>query len=345
MCGLWSGIAAASTLFSTGAFAQDHDPAASQALFDQAVELTRQNKFDEACPKFQESNRLDPSIGAQFQLANCQELRGRIASAWVMFLDVATQSRARQQMERETVARERAAKLEPRLPRLLITVPEGSKISGLEIRRNGILVGSAQWGTPMPVDPGDVELSISAPGKQTLRQTVRLEESKTFSYSVPTLADGEDTPPAAPAPVAAPLAPAVATPPQPKPAPADAPRPTVTNNRGWIIGLGAVGVVGLGVSATFAVLAKNKWADSKGDCDLDDVNNCGANGIQMRNDARTRGDIATVSFVVGGAALAGAGVVWLLSGSSPAQHASASRWRAAPVFTPGSAALFVQGDY
>jgi hypothetical protein len=119
----------------------------------------------------------------------------------------------------------------------------------------------------------------------------------------------------------------------------------VMNNRGWMFGLGAVGVVGLGVSATFAVLAKNKWEDSKGDCDLDDVNNCGANGIQMRNDARTRGDIATVSFVVGGAALAGAGVVWLLSGSSPAQHAHASRWRAAPVFSPGSAALFVQGDY
>jgi serine/threonine-protein kinase len=326
------------------ALAQERDAAAAQALFDQAVELTKQSKYDEACPKFQESNRLDPSIGALFQIANCHEQKGRVASAWALFLDVASQSRARAQLEREQVARERASKLEPRLPRLLVTVPEGSKTAGLEIRRNGILVGSAQWGTPMPVDPGEVELSISAPGKATLRQTVRLDESKTFSYSVPALAEAE-----APAPVAAAKQPSPAplrAEPAAAPARQTSSSATTSSARPWAIGLGAVGVVGLGLSATFAILAKNQYDDSKAECDRDDVNACSPHGIELRNSALTRGNVATVSFIAGGAALAGAGLVWLLSGSSTSkQSGAAAHFRAAPVWTPGSAALFVQGAY
>jgi tetratricopeptide (TPR) repeat protein len=324
--------------------AQDRDPAAAQALFDQAVELTKHDKYDEACPKFQESNRLDPSIGAQFQLANCHERNGRIASAWAMFLDVASQSRARAQLEREAVARERAAKLEPRLPRLVVTVPEGSKVPGLEIRRNGILVGAAQWGTPMPVDPGEVELTLQASGKESLRQRVRLEEGKTFNYSVPALADAapvtaRETTPAS----AATEQPAVPAPPRSPSPPADA---GTNRNRPWVIGLSTVGVAGLAVGTTFALLALSKYEQSKDDCDKDDVNACGSHGIELRDEARTKGDIATVGFIVGGVGLAGAGVLWLTGAGSAGTHSGfSSRLRAAPVWAPGTAALFVQGDY
>src|SRR3954463_1481227 len=142
-------LAASLSLVSFAAQAQERDPAAAQALFDQARELSRQGKFAEACPKLQESNRLDPGIGTQFHLADCYEQSGRIASAWAQFLDVASQARASGQADREKAASKRAEKLEPRLPRLLVNVPEGSKTPGLEIRRNGVIVGSAQWGVPL----------------------------------------------------------------------------------------------------------------------------------------------------------------------------------------------------
>jgi hypothetical protein len=340
-------------LFSGIAHAQERDPAAAQALFDQARELSRQGKFAEACPKFQESNRLDPGIGTQFNLADCYEQSGRVASAWAAFLEVASQARATGQSDREKAASKRAEKLQARLPRLLINVPEASKTAGLEIRRNGMLVGSAQWGTPVAVDPGEIELTANAPGKQTLRQTLRVEEGKTASYNLPALAQGESAAVAPATPVEAapagtqPAAPTVPAPTAPV-APPAGDQPTAKGGNGpWIITLAGVGVVGLGLGSAFGLMAKSKYDESKEkECDLDDVNSCSPAGVELRNDARSKGNIATVSFIVGGAALAGAGIVWLASGSSDDKRSqSASRLRAAPAIGPNLAALFVQGRF
>src|SRR5260221_10377355 len=96
----------------TRAFAQQRDPAAAQALFDQARALTRQGRYAEACPKLLESNRLDPGIGTQFHLAECYEQNGQVATAWATFLDVASQARAASQFDREKAATKRATQLE-----------------------------------------------------------------------------------------------------------------------------------------------------------------------------------------------------------------------------------------
>lgn len=335
-------------LFTGTAHAQERDPAAAQALFDQARELSRQGKFAEACPKFQESNRLDPGIGTQFNLADCYEQSGRVASAWAAFLEVASQARATSQIDREKAATKRAEKLQARLPRLVINVPEASKTPGLEVRRNGMLVGSAQWGTPVAVDPGEIELTASAPGKQTLRQTLRAEEGKTANYNLPALAQGESAaatpPPPAPTGVATqPAAPPLSAPAAPPPV---EPAAAKGGNGPWIITLAGVGVVGLGLGSAFGLMAKAKNDDSKSECDVDDANACSPSGIEQRNDALTKGNVATASFIVGGAALAGAGIVWLASGSSDAKHAaSRSRLRATPALGPNLAALFVQGRF
>lgn len=349
-------LLATSLLVAGAAHAQERDPAAAQALFDQARDLMRQGKFAEACPKLQESNRLDPGIGTQFHLADCYEQSGRVASAWAAFLEVASQARATNQPQRETAATKRAEKLQPRLPRLVINVPEASKTPGLEIRRNGMLVGSAQWGAPVAVDPGEIELTASAPGKQTLRQTLRVEEGKTASYSLPQLAHGEAVavPPAVTPPAPTPTgttAPAAAAPvstaPSAPPAsPASEKGGAKTGNGPWIITLGGVGVLGLGLGTAYGLMAKSKYDESKKDCDLDDVNSCGPAGVELRSNGRSKGDIATVSFIVGGAALAGAGVVWLLSSGPDDKHsASLNHLRAAPAIGPNLAALFVQGRF
>jgi len=170
-------------LTSNAAQAQERDPAAAQALFDQAKGLMQQKRFAEACPKLQESNRLDPGIGTQFHLADCYEQSGRVASAWAAFLEVVSQARAAGQSDREKAAQKRADNLQARLPKLVVEIPEASKVPGLEIRRNGAAVGAAQWGTPVPVDPGEVELTATAPGKRAFKQTLRLEEGKSASYS------------------------------------------------------------------------------------------------------------------------------------------------------------------
>src|SRR6516164_8031146 len=103
-----------------GDVAAQSDPVAARVLFSDARSLTAQGKYEQACPKFEESQRLDPGIGTLFNLADCWEHIGRTASAWGRFLDVAAQAKMAGQADREKVARERAAMLEPKLSRLTI---------------------------------------------------------------------------------------------------------------------------------------------------------------------------------------------------------------------------------
>src|SRR5882724_4165659 len=86
--------------------AEERDPAAAQALFDEGRALMKTQRFAEACPKLKESQRLDPGIGTQFRLADCYEQQGKIASAWAAFLEVASLAAASDQKEREKAARD-----------------------------------------------------------------------------------------------------------------------------------------------------------------------------------------------------------------------------------------------
>lgn len=330
--------------------AQERDPAAAQALFDQARELSKQGRFAEACPKLQESNRLDPGIGTQFHLADCYEQLGRIASAWAAFLDVASQARATGQVDREKAAQRRAERLQPRLPRLVIEVPDASKAPGLELRRNGVVVGSAQWSVPVPVDPGEIEIAASAPGKQSLRQSLRLEEGKTASYSLPALRAEEAAPAAAAVPAEKGAGPVVGEP-QSSPAtppvapPRDGAAVEGSGNTVWILALAGAGVAGLGVGTAFAVMAKNQYEDSKSGCP-NDPNICNQAGFDLRKDARSKGNVATVGFIAGGAFLSGAAILWLASGSSPEERkAQRGGVRASAELLPGHAGLSLQGSF
>jgi hypothetical protein len=227
------------------AFAQSSDSATARALFAEGRKLMNDKRFEDACPKFEESLRLDPGMGTQFNLAFCWEQIGRSASAWAMFLDVAAAARAAGQAQREAAARERAAALEPKLSRLSIRV--ASPAEGMEITRDEISVGRAVWGTAVPVDPGTHKLKASAPGKLPWTQDVRVADAAArVSVDVPRL---EDAPvEAAAAPAAAPVIRESVSMPEP-----DHSRGGADGQRiaAWV--LGGVGVAGLGVGTYFAL--------------------------------------------------------------------------------------------
>ena len=350
---------------------QERDPAAAQALFDQARQLIQQGKVREACPKLLESNRLDPGIGTQFYLADCYERSGKLASAWATFLDVASIAHASNQLDREKAAAKRAAQLEPRLPKLIVTVPESSLVPFMEVRRTPvdaaaeekhglaagsaeglrILIGAAQWGTPVPVDPGEYVMMISAPGRTPQQKVITLEEGKSSNFQVPALQEENQAakPPVAAAVVAQPSPPQPA--PKPEPEPEPEPRketPPTTGSHVAVLPLilAGAGVVGLGVGTVFALKAKSSNEDSKQDCGTPNINVCGPQGLASRNDALHQGNVATVSFIAGGAFLASAVIVWRVeAGSKKSGAAQRPTLQARATVAPGNAALYLQGNF
>jgi hypothetical protein len=277
--------------------------AAAQALFDEARKLMAAGRLTEACPKFEESQRLDSGSGTLMNLAVCYERMGRTASAWTTYLEAAAASRSNGKSDRARAAQERAAALAPKLARLIVDA-SANKTPSLEVRSDGILVRSPMWGTPVPTDPGVHAIVASAPGRQEWRTTVTLRESVTEKVAIPELKAN----PIAPATSA--LAP-VAQSSSEYGAPKTVEEPATTtgsSQRIWAIGVGAVGVVGVTMGTVFGLQSKAAHEESQQYCS-------GAicptdEGVEASNRARSKGNLSTASFIVGGVGLALGATLW-----------------------------------
>lgn len=286
---------------------------AAEALFEDARTLVAAGNYAEACPKFAESERLGPSVSTLLNLANCWEKVGRTATAWATYREAASAANAAGRKDYLATALKHADGLAPKLARLTVTVSQPAP--GLQVKRDGVVVESAEWGTGIPVDTGSHSIEASAPGRKSWQ--VALDVAQDGAQAAVTVPALEETPvePAAPsAPLPAAAAPVTAPPTPQAPDETNAPGGGGTQRAigGVVAGLG---VVGLGIGTAFAILAKGKYNDSKanGQCPTD-PNVCDAAGVSERNDARTDGNIATVAFSAGAAALVAGGVIWLTAG-------------------------------
>ena len=295
--------------------ASTEDRAAAQALFDEGKRLLAAGQTVKACPKFEESLRLDDAIGTRFQLATCYELTGRTASAWNLYIEVAAAARSLKQPEREAFAREKAAALEPHLARLTILVPDAARAPGLKLTRNGTEVGGGQWGVALPVDPGKHTLVATAPGKKPVSLTIDVHgDAASETFTVPALADAPVTP---------------------KPDSSDS-KPHGFTTLQWVgIGTAGAGVVGLATGGVYAVLAKNK--SSEANCPDGACPDAGS--LELNQQARSLGDRATIAMIAGGALLAvGATLFFIPVGRSKGVAL-------APSAAPGMASLQLQGRF
>jgi hypothetical protein len=297
------------------------DRAAAQALFDQAVELRDANRLKEACSKFEESLRLDPGVGTRFNLADCFVRMGRFASAWTHFLEVAAATEMAGQHDRAEIARKRADVLVPRLSKLRI-VPE-APVGGLEIKRNGVLVGSAQWNTPVPTDPGQHEVVASAPGyKPWSTQFNVVGEGRVSTLQIPPLIEAPDPPPGA--------APGY---------PADS-GVSAAGTAGLVIA--AVGLIGVGVGVGFGVVALDKKSEVDELCP--DLDRCTQAGIDANNDGKTAGTVSTIGLAAGGALLVG-GMILFLATSVGDDQADSAQLVITPIASSELAGIAVVGSF
>lgn len=284
----------------------------AEALFDQAVELMKAHRYGDACPKLEESQRMDPGIGTMLWLGECYEKTGRTASAWAQFRDAADMA-ARNVDDRAQVARERAARLAPSLVKLVLDVPPEARVAGLEIQRDGIVVGQPEWGTEIPIDPGDHVVHVAAPGYKAYETRFTLTEAgRSHHVAVPPLVrEPEGATPAPPVPVPTTNG---ATPPTTSPTTTPTTTTTTTGGQkldGARVGalvLGGVGVIGVGIGSYFGLTAMSHLHDADPHCNA--ANQCDAVGLAARHDAVSNATISTIAFAAGGAALVGAAVLW-----------------------------------
>jgi hypothetical protein len=331
-CVPWTTTAIALLAARAATAASPSGVAAAQGLYDEARKLMSAGQYAAACPKLEESQRLDKSLSTEFHLADCYDHTGRPASAWALFLQVATEAKAAGRADGERVARQRASELAPKVSHLTVSVPPNVQLDGLEVRRDKEVLGQGQWGSAVPVDPGKHVIAASAPGHADWTTTVEIAEGKSAVAEVPALVVVAAPPPSASAtPESGPA--------EPQGGGSPAPSGGASTRRTIGLVVAGAGVVALGVGAYFGVDALSKNSDSNGQgCS---GNACRQPGYDLRNQARTSGDIATVLLGAGAAAAVGGAVLWLTAGT---QHGSGGRDpRMRVVLGPG--ALRLEGEF
>jgi hypothetical protein len=268
------------------------DKALATVLFKEGRALMAEGRLALACPKFEESHRLDPGGGTILNLALCHEQEGLLARSWSELNEAAAFARRDRRPDREAMAVEHARALEPRLSTLTIVVPASARMEGLRIERDGREVGQASWSTAMPVDGGDHVVRATAPGKQPFASTVVVgKEGDAHTVEIPPLQA-----------IAAVVAPAATSASATVVAPLVDRGPAPTNRRrtlAWTVG--GAGLAQLGIAGYFALRAADKRHQSDLACP---DGRCDQRGVQLNDEAGRAADVATVLTITGLASVA-----------------------------------------
>jgi hypothetical protein len=219
----------------------------------------------------------------------------------------------------EDLARTRAAALEPTLSRLTIAV--ASKADGLAVTRDGNAVGSAEWGTAIPVDPGSHAVDAQAPQRKPFHQSVNVPSGgASITVTVSELDPADEGGGATPTP--------------------ETPSSNGSTQRTIGLVVGGLGIIGVGIGSVFGLSAMSKENDAT-QHDCNSSNQCNRTGVQLGQDAQSAATASTIAFAVGGVAIAGGVLLYFTApkGSS----APTVGLRASTI--PGGGTVGVQGAW
>jgi len=282
-------------------------------------------RLEKACPELQASLDLVRDSGTKGALARCHGLSGRVASAWLLWRELADTA---PNAALRTDAAAQAARLESRLPRY--TIKRATR--GVAVQINGRDVAGTV-AIAVPIDPGKV--AVTAVGREGTREVTETwthdytaVEGQTLAIEIPALA------PLAPAPLVRPIE----EPARPSSELAD------RRHRRHVVAV-VIGTVALGVAAGSTVLgldARAKFADAKDLCD-GDIKQCPSSQVAASqakvDDARNAATLSTIGFGVAGAAAVTAVILWATAPSL--EH----RVAIAPSISAHSAGLVLGGAF
>jgi hypothetical protein len=278
---------AASALLLASSSAHAGDPAAAREQVKLGYQLAQDGKCDEAIPHFLESLRLDAKAITLINLASCEEKTSRLADALGHWVDARARAQAEGNAAIEAEAEKKAKALEPRLPKLTVVLPGAP--GDAEVVRDGVVLGSASMGVPLPVNPGAHTLVVRAKDHEDTSQSITIAEGESKRVELKLGGAKKEV-------AAGPVAPAPER------------EPSGTSPLVYV-GFGTA-IAGVAVGAITGVLAFGKAGTAKDECPH--TNDCSVAGTEAVDSGRTLGTISTIGFIVGGVgAVVGIyGLVW-----------------------------------
>ncbi len=160
-----------------------HSPSpAADALFEQGRAALAKGDLETACARFRGSDQIDPQPGTRANIGNCEERRGRLASAWEAFRSALQRLPATD--SRQAIIKQRVKTLEARLPHLVLELAPGAPADTMVREGTAILGASATFGVPLPLDPGVHRLTVFSMASPPRMLDVRLVEGSTVRVQV-----------------------------------------------------------------------------------------------------------------------------------------------------------------
>ncbi|MBW2457655.1 MAG: hypothetical protein JRI68_24335 [Deltaproteobacteria bacterium] len=279
-----------------------------QALFTEARAHYQAGEYEAALAGFEKALAASGSPNARLYLARCLRELGRLGEAYNQLITARAEAAARATEEdhyttTRDVADVELRQLEPRIAKLVITVP--ASVKGVTVTIDGATIDSARLGEALPLAPGEHELVATAPGRESVRATVVLNAGRTKSVPVFVTAGPPRQPP------------------KTEPEPAD----DGSSLRATSFVVGGVGLMGVALGAAFGAAAMAKKSDVEDNCD---GTACTPEGVDAATDGNLFGNVSTAGFVIGGVALATGLTLFLLSGDdeddSPGESAPAQAY-------------------
>jgi tetratricopeptide (TPR) repeat protein len=143
-------------------------------LFDQGQKEMKAGQFEKACHSFERSVAIYPDSGTKGSLARCYEKTNRLASAWLLWRQLADLAPSAD-LRKDAAAQ--AAKLAPKVAHYILKI--ATPAPGLTLTING--KAAALTDVPVPIDAGGVIVRAYAPSRSpSSRSTPRTTPSRWF---------------------------------------------------------------------------------------------------------------------------------------------------------------------
>ncbi|HEX3765049.1 MAG TPA: hypothetical protein VHW23_40415 [Kofleriaceae bacterium] len=258
-------------------------------LFKKGQKLLGEKRYAEACAALEESDHLDPEIGAKLNVARCYQEWGKLATAWRWYAD-AEQQASKAGDKRTPKIHALVEEVDRDVPRLTLVLPPEAVTDHVAVRLDGAELALAAVGDERRIDPGPHDITVIVDGKARTRTIpVQRGEHSRIPLDVPARVRSRRAP--EPEPVA----------------------DTGATRR--LIGLGAAGagVLAVGIASIVTLRARSDYHHAlDGHCD-GEIDMCDATGLHATHSARHRANAATVVSVFGAAAVAGGLVMYFIS--------------------------------